>query len=85
MHQHTRNWLSVALAGAACVSFGFIVGSVIGDSTFRESDSVRILRLGATLERAGATKPKFEHVAALVDAGRIGEAEAIAREMRGGQ
>jgi hypothetical protein len=85
MHQHTRNRISVACAGLVVVALGFIAGAVIGDSTFRESDSVRILRIGAALERAGATVPKFEHVAALVDAGRIEEAEAIAKEMEGGQ
>lgn len=85
MHQHTRNRISVACAGVVVLALGFVAGGIVGESTFRESDSVRILRIGAALEQAGATTPKFEHVAALVDAGRIDEAEAVAKEMRGGQ
>jgi hypothetical protein len=82
MHQHTRNRISVACAGLVVVGLGFIAGSIIGDSTFRESDSVRILRIGAALEQSGATSPKFEHVASLLDAGKINEAESIARKLR---
>lgn len=82
MHQHTRNRISVACAGVIVLALGFVAGSIVGDSTFRESDSVRILRIGAALEQAGATSPKFEHVASLLDAGKIDEAEVIAKKMR---
>jgi hypothetical protein len=87
MHQHTRNRISVACAGVVVLALGFVAGDnaaggIVGDSTFRESDSVRILRIGAALEQAGATSPNFQHVASLLDAGKIDEAEKTARAMR---
>lgn len=82
MKQHIINRILFAAAAGSVLALGISVGMAVAHS-MPPTDTVRILRIGAALEQSGAMSHHFEHVGALIDAGRLDEATAVANQRRG--